>query len=81
MADRFSGHGDASLGEQIFNIAVIQVKSIVEPDCVADDVWGPPRCGNRWPYIAINRVYQFRVVKLEMPSPVYLSSEYFYSGA
>ena len=21
-------------------------EAIIEPNCVADDIWGPPRCGN-----------------------------------
>ena len=37
-AYRFSGHSDASLGKKVFNITMAEVKSVVEPDCVGDDV-------------------------------------------
>ena len=34
--------GDASLGEQIFDIAVTQIESIVELDGITDDIgWEP----------------------------------------
>ena len=32
-------NSDASLGEQIFNIAVAQVESTVEPNGVVNDIW------------------------------------------
>ena len=38
-ANSFSGHSDASLCEQIFNISVTEIESVVEPDGVTDDVW------------------------------------------
>ena len=37
-ADRLSGNSDASLGQQVFDIAVTQIEAIVEPDGVGDDV-------------------------------------------
>ena len=37
-ANCFSGYSDASLGEKIFDITMAEVESVVEPDCVADDV-------------------------------------------
>ena len=37
--DRFSGYGDTPFGQEIFDIAVTQVEAIVEPNCVADDIW------------------------------------------
>ena len=41
QTDRFTADGDTSLGQQIFNIAVTQVESVVEPDGVADNIeWG-----------------------------------------
>ncbi len=36
--DRFSGYCDASLAQQIFDIAEAQIETIVEPDCVTDDI-------------------------------------------
>ena len=38
-ADWFSTHHDPSLIQQIFNIAVAQVKSIIKPDSVRNDFW------------------------------------------
>ena len=41
--DCFTADGDASFGQEIFNIAVAGVKSIVEPDGVGNDIqWGAP---------------------------------------
>ena len=41
-ADRFSRYSDASLSEEIFDISVAKIESVVEPDCVADNVgWEP----------------------------------------
>ena len=41
-ADRFAANSDPSFGEQIFNIAMAEVESIVEPDYIADDIrWEP----------------------------------------
>jgi hypothetical protein len=34
----FTTDGDASFSEQIFNIAMAQVESIVKPDGVTDDI-------------------------------------------
>jgi len=39
-ASRFTADGDASLDQNIVDITVTQVESIVEPDGVGDDVWG-----------------------------------------
>ena len=36
--DRFPGDNDASLSEQIFNITVAQVETIVEPNCIGNDI-------------------------------------------
>ena len=30
---------DTSFNEEIFYIAVAEIESVVQPDCVADDVW------------------------------------------
>jgi hypothetical protein len=46
--DRFVAYGYTALGQQIFNISMAKVEPVVEPDCIADDFGGPPRCGNRW---------------------------------
>ena len=37
-ANCFSGYSDASLGEKIFDIAVTEVESIIEPDGVRNDI-------------------------------------------
>ena len=29
---------DASLGQQIFDMSVVQIESIVKPDCIANDI-------------------------------------------
>jgi len=36
--DRFAADIDASFSEKIFNVSVAETESIVEPDCVGDDV-------------------------------------------
>jgi hypothetical protein len=36
--DRFAADGDVSLGQEIFNISVAEVESVVEPDGIGDDV-------------------------------------------
>ena len=36
-ADRFAANGDATFGEQIFNIPMTEIEAIVEPNCVADN--------------------------------------------
>ncbi len=38
-ADRFSADSDASFSQEVFNVPVAQIEAVVEPDCVADDVW------------------------------------------
>jgi hypothetical protein len=37
--DRFVAYGYTALGQQIFNISMAKVEPVVEPDCVADDIW------------------------------------------
>jgi hypothetical protein len=37
--DRFSANGDASLGQEVLNIAMAQVEFVVEPDRVRNDIW------------------------------------------
>jgi hypothetical protein len=37
--DCFTADSDSSFGKEVFNIAMAQVETIVEPDSVADDVW------------------------------------------
>jgi hypothetical protein len=36
--DRLSADSDTSLGEQVFNISVAEIESIVEQDCVGNDL-------------------------------------------
>ena len=36
QSDRFSSHDDASLGQEIFNVAMAQIEAVVEPDGVGD---------------------------------------------
>ena len=38
--DGFIADSDASFCQEIFDITVAEIESIVEPNCVADDVWG-----------------------------------------
>lgn len=44
----FIGDSYPTLGEQIFNIPKARTESIVKPDSTGNDIWGPPRRGNRW---------------------------------
>ncbi len=37
--DCFTADGDASLGQEIFDVSVAEIESRVEPDSVGDDVW------------------------------------------
>jgi hypothetical protein len=36
--DRFSADHAASLGQEVYNVAVTKVETVVQPDCVADDI-------------------------------------------
>ena len=38
-ADRFATDGDASLGQNIFDISVAQIESVVQPDSIRNDIW------------------------------------------
>ena len=38
-ADRFSTDGNASLSQEIFDIPVAEIESVVEPDGVGNDIW------------------------------------------
>ena len=41
-ADRFAADSDASFGQEVFDIPMTQIESVVEPDCVTDDIrWEP----------------------------------------
>ena len=40
--DRFSGYSDVSLSQEIFDITVAEIESIIEPDGVGNDIWGEP---------------------------------------
>jgi hypothetical protein len=48
-ADCFAGYSDPSLGQKIFDISVAQVESVIEPDCVGDDV--------RWESVALVSIH------------------------
>ena len=36
--DSFSGYGYAPFSEQVFNIPVAQVETVIQPDCVANNI-------------------------------------------
>ncbi len=38
-ADCFAADSDASFSQEIFNISVTEVESVVEPDGVGNDIW------------------------------------------
>ena len=38
-ADRFATDDDASLSQEILDISMAEVKAIVEPDSIGDDIW------------------------------------------
>jgi hypothetical protein len=38
-ADRFTSDNDASFSKKVFNIAMTEIETIVEPDGVGDDIW------------------------------------------
>ncbi len=42
QADRIPSDDDAALGQEIFDVSVAEIESIVEPDNVGDDVWREP---------------------------------------
>jgi hypothetical protein len=37
--NRFATGGYASFSQEVFNIPVAEIESVVEPDSVADDIW------------------------------------------
>lgn len=37
--DSFSADRDPTLRQQIFDIAMTEIESVVEPDSIADDIW------------------------------------------
>jgi len=39
QADGFIADSDATLSEDIFDISMAETESVVEPDCVIDDIW------------------------------------------
>ena len=47
QANRFAADSDASLGEKVLDISVAEVESVVQPDCVVDDLCGALSRGNR----------------------------------
>ena len=38
-ANRFATDNNPSLSEQVFNISMAQIESVVEPDGVRNDIW------------------------------------------
>ena len=54
-ANRFSADRDAALSEQIFNISVAEIESIVEPDGVGNDIGreSVSFVGIHWPILSI----------------------------
>jgi len=54
-ADRLPSDNDASLSQEIFNIPVAEIESVVEPDGITDDIWGEPVAlvGIHWPILSI----------------------------
>ena len=37
--DLFPGDGDISFRQEIFDVSVARIEAIVQPNCVADDIW------------------------------------------
>ncbi len=70
-AYRFSTDGDTSFSEVVFNIAMAQVETIVEPDRVGNVIgWGAPS-GNRWRlYVFIRWFYKLQTFNLAIQSRV-----------
>ena len=48
QANGFSADSYTAFSEQIFDIAVAEIETVVEPDGVADDICGARSRGNRW---------------------------------
>ncbi|MCP4950600.1 MAG: hypothetical protein GY922_01965 [Proteobacteria bacterium] len=45
---RLSSDSDASFGEEVFDVAMTQIESVVKPDTIGNNIrWGAPS-GNRW---------------------------------
>jgi hypothetical protein len=38
--DRFATDDNSSFSQQIFDVSMAEIKSIVEPDGITDDIWG-----------------------------------------
>jgi hypothetical protein len=62
-ADCFSGYGDAPLSQEVFYISVTEIKSVIEPDGVGNDV--------RWESVALvcihHRIISFPGINLSVP--------------
>ena len=39
QTNRFAADCDASFSEKVFDISMTEIETIVEPDCVANDIW------------------------------------------
>jgi hypothetical protein len=42
VANGFAADSDTSHSEKILDISVAEVESVVQPDCVTDDIWWEP---------------------------------------
>ena len=38
-ANRFAAYSDNSFSEQVFDVSMAEIETVVEPDGVADDIW------------------------------------------
>ena len=47
-ADRFPGDDDASLGQEVFDVAMAQIESVIEPDSIGNDIGRGAPGRNRW---------------------------------
>jgi hypothetical protein len=66
--DRFAADGDTTFSQQTLYISMAEIKSIVEPDSVADDVCGPRSRGKLWRLsLFIARFYQFTELTWRCP--------------
>jgi hypothetical protein len=63
LKNRFAAYGYSSFSQQIFNVSVAEIESIIEPDSVADD--------GSWKSVALVGIhvpfYQIGPVNLSVP--------------
>ena len=55
-SDRFPSDDNASFCEKVFDIAVAQIETIVEPNCVRNGIWreSVSYIGIHWPILSIS---------------------------